>query len=120
MSKKKTELPPPLTIGGKIVRDGMPDICCHMLDYVLAQEKPQSRTGLFRPFAILEHVENNRLKPRNVIKDVLYRATGRKAQNVFLNFCPFCGTSLKVEPDGKATKANDRRRSARTRQLQAG
>lgn len=106
MSQPKKKSVPPLTIRGpngeETIRDGTPNICCHMLDYVLEQEKPMARTGLFRPLMTFEHAPNNKLKQKDGSRDVVFRATGRKAQNVFLNYCPFCGERL--QPEAKKAK----------------
>ncbi len=125
MTKKQPKVVPPLMVNGEVIRDGTPSICCHMLDYVLDQEKPAARTGLFRPLLTFEHAPQNKLKQRDSSRDVIYRATGRKAQNVFLVFCPFCGEEFNPKPNGKAKKstkseAAERGRPARPRQLQAG
>lgn len=93
--RKVTQKALPLVIigpdGEEVIRDGTPNICCHMLDYVLEQEKPLARTGLHRPLLTFSHAPGNKLNPKGASKELLYRATGRKAHTIFLNFCPFCG-----------------------------
>lgn len=91
-----TKNPPPLIVDGKVLRDGVPSICCHMLDYILSQEKPKARTGLFRPLLTFERAPKNKLRTKDQSKDVIYKATGRNAQCTYLNYCPFCGESLQA------------------------
>lgn len=92
---RRAVLPKPAEGETKVVTvEGPPSVCCHMLDLVLSQEKESARTGLFRPLATFEHAPGNKLKQKNISKDVLYKPTGRAAQNFYLNFCPFCGERL--------------------------
>lgn len=89
----------------KELRAEKPSVCCPMLDYVLAQKKPKSTSGFFRPFLSFTRTPSNKLTQKDTKKDVLYRATGKNSQNIYLNFCPFCGERLQPKTNGKAKSA---------------
>lgn len=63
-----------------------PGECCEVMKMVLAEENPGARSGFSVPFMVMSRDELQ-LKP----PQITYKATGRGARVIFINFCPFCG-----------------------------